>query len=78
MAVIEISNNGASLKIITDGVARYIAKSQIRGISIMNDNIIQLDIGQGILNNIFLPYAEVSNPQTNSVESLMETINTML
>ena len=75
---IEIINNGASLKIITDSVACYIAKSQVRGISIISEGIIQLDIGQGNLNNIFISYAEVSTPQTASPEQLMEVINSML
>ena len=74
----QIINNGASLKIIADGATRNILKHQIREVSVINDTVIKIDIGQGALNNIFLNYADVSNPVTPTPDALVEAINAML
>jgi hypothetical protein len=74
----QIINNGASLKIIADGATRNILKQQIREVSVINDTVIKIDIGQGALNNIFLNYPEVSNPVTPTPDALVEAINAML
>jgi len=74
----QIINNGASLKIIADGATRNILKQQIREVSVINDTVIKIDIGQGALNNIFLNYPEVSNPVTPTPDALVDAINTML
>jgi uncharacterized Fe-S cluster-containing MiaB family protein len=49
----EISNNGASLKIVVDLAPRYILKNQIREVEVVRDTIIKIDIGQGALYNVF-------------------------
>jgi len=74
----QIINNGASLKIVTGGVPRNISKQQIREISIVNTNIIKLDLGMGALKDIFIPYAEVDNPSTETPAALADAINAML
>jgi len=74
----QIINNGASLKIIADGATRNILKQQIREVSVINDTVIKIDIGQGALNNIFIDYPTVSNPVTPNPDALVEAINTML
>ena len=74
----QIINNGASLKIITNGIPRNILKNQIHEISVLNSTIIKIDIGQGSLHNIFIPHAEVTNPVTSSPDALVEAINAML
>lgn len=75
---VQIINNGASLKIINDGVARYIIKFQIREIAIVRDTIIKLDTGEGPLYNVFIDYASVTVPLLASVELLRDAINDML
>jgi len=74
---IQIVNNGATIKVITNGVARYIVKSQIKFIDIVKNTIIKLDVGQGI-NNIYLNHQDVSDPQTASPEELRDNVNNML
>ncbi|MCC7302502.1 MAG: hypothetical protein IT233_07670 [Bacteroidia bacterium] len=78
MAAIQIINNGASLKIITIDGTRNILKQQIREVSPLDDGIVKIDIGMGALNNIFVAYADVTNPATASAEALVEAINAML
>ncbi len=75
---VQIINNGASIKIVTDGVARLIYKSQIREISVIRDSIIRIDIGEGALYNVFIDQTTVTSPQTSSAEALRDAINEML
>jgi hypothetical protein len=74
----QIINNGASLKLISADGSRNILKNQIHEITVINDTVIKIDIGQGALNNVFINYPEVSNPQTQSPDALVEAINAML
>ena len=74
----QIINNGASLKIISEGISRNIIKSQIREIGIINDTIVKIDIGQGALNNVFINHSEVSDPQAATPAALVDAINGML
>jgi hypothetical protein len=74
----QIINDGASLKIISAGASRNILKQQIRELSIVNDTLLKIDIGQGPLNNIFLEYGEVSDPATPNPDALLEAVNAML
>ncbi|MBI4945327.1 MAG: hypothetical protein HY840_02865 [Bacteroidetes bacterium] len=74
----QILNNGASLKIISADGTRNILKNQIHEVSVINDTVIKIDIGQGALNNIFINFPEVSNPQTPTPDALVDAINIML
>lgn len=74
----EIVNNGASLKITTDGDTRIILKSQIKDVNVLRDTIIKIDIGQGALNNIYVDQATVTNPVSASVDDLRDKILAML
>lgn len=74
---VEIINQGASLKVVTNGVARYITKFQIKEISIVKEDFIKLDVGQGLY-NIFIDYADVSTPATSTIDELRDAINGML
>lgn len=78
MRKVEIFNNGASLKLIMDGVTRNILKNQIREITVINETVIKIDIGMGTLNNIFFDFAEVTNPIGKDAADLVEIINTMM
>ena len=74
----EIINNGASLKIVTNGAARNISKQQIRETSIVNNNIVKLDLGLGTFKDVFIPFPEVTAPVAATPEALMDAINAML
>lgn len=74
----EIVNNGASLKITTDGEDRFILKSQIKDVNVLRDTIIKIDIGQGALNNVYVDQATVTNPVSTSVSDLRDKILAML
>lgn len=74
----EIVNNGASLKITTDGAPRDIMKSQIREVSVVRDTIIKIDIGQGALNNVFIDQTTVDAPASKDVNDLRDQILAML
>lgn len=75
---IEITNNGASLKIKNGLQIRNIMKSQIIEIVVVKTNIIKIDIGKGALYNIFIPYADVTVPVTADPEALKDAINDLL
>lgn len=75
---IEITNNGASLKIKNELQTRNIMKSQIIEIVVIKTNIIKIDIGKGALYNIFIPYADVTVPVTANPEALKDAINDLL
>lgn len=74
----EIVNNGASLKIVTDAVPRFILKSQIKDVNVLRDTIIKIDIGQGTLNNVYVDQVEVTVPASTSVDDLRDKIMAML
>jgi hypothetical protein len=75
----EITNNGASLKIVVDAAApRYIMKNQIKEIEVVRDTIIKIDIGQGALYNVFIDQAVVDSPASTSVDDLRDQIMGML
>ncbi len=73
MAIV-IENNGTSLKITEDGASRFILKNQIRGVEIVRDSIIKIDVGQGALNNIFFDQTAVISPASTGVENLRSQI----
>ncbi len=73
----EIIDNGASLKIITDGGARLILKQHIHEISVLRSSVLKLDVGNP-LQNIYIEHSEVTNPRKNNAEELRDTLNEML
>ena len=75
---IEITNNGASLKIKNGTQVRNIMKSQIQEIIVVKTNIIKIDIGKGALYNVFIPYADVTVPVAADPEALKDAINDMM
>lgn len=70
----EITDKGSSLKIVTVDGERFLLKNQIREVEIVRDTLIKLDIGQGALYNVFIDQAEVTSPQTSSVEELRDKL----
>jgi hypothetical protein len=74
----QIINTGASLKIINDGISKFVMKAQIREIDIVRDTIIRIDIGEGALYNVFVDQLEVTVPTSTGVEDLRDKILEML
>jgi len=77
-AGIEIINNGASLKIKTNGIPRDLIKAQIHEVTVLRGTIIKIDIGQGALFNVFIDQAQVITPASGDVNDLREQILVML
>lgn len=73
----QIINNGASLRIISPAGTRNVLKQQIREIGLLGGTTVKIDIGQGALNNVFIAYADVTNPVTGSPDALVDAINAM-
>jgi hypothetical protein len=75
---IEISDNGASLKIKNGTQVRFIMKNQIQEIVVVKTDTVKIDIGKGALYNVFIPFADVTVPAVANVEALRDAINEML
>jgi hypothetical protein len=75
---IEISNNGASLKIKNGTQVRNIMKNQIQEIVVVKTDTIKIDIGKGALYNVFIPFADVTVPAVADAEALRDAINEMM
>ncbi len=78
MTATTIENNGASLRITIGSVVRNLMKAQIIEISVIKTNIIKIDIGQGPLHNVFIPFTDVTAPVAASPEALRDAINAMM
>lgn len=76
---IEVYNNGASLRIANKGSVILVSKLQIKTIETIRGNVVRLDIGEGALKNIYLPFAEVTIPAgLGDAGQLRDAINNML
>ncbi|MFL5763892.1 MAG: hypothetical protein ACJ77K_08135 [Bacteroidia bacterium] len=75
---IEITNNGASLKITNGTQVRNIMKSQIQEIVVVKTDTVKIDIGKGALYNVFIPFADVTVPAVANADALRDAINEML
>ncbi len=78
MAATTITDNGASIKLTIGTQVRNVIKAQIIEITVIKTNIIKIDIGQGPLDNIFIPYADVTAPLTADPEALRDAITALL
>src|SRR5436189_202410 len=77
-ATIQITDNGASIKIVNGTQIRNITKSQIVEVEVIKGTTIKIDIGQGTLNNVFIAYADVTVPAVADAAALRDAINTMM
>lgn len=74
-----ITDSGASITISIIGQQpRNIIKSHILEITVVKTNIIKIDIGQGALGNLFIPYTDVNAPSAANPVALKDAINAML
>lgn len=78
MPATTITDNGASLKLTIGTQIRNVTKSQIIEVTVIKTNIIKIDIGQGALHNIFIPYTDVTSPVTANAAALRDRINDFL
>ncbi len=74
---IQILNNGASLKIIRDGVSRLVLKTQIKDVSASGTNLKIETCGCGSP-CLFFPFAEITSPVVVDVTALRDAVNEML
>lgn len=74
MPVTTIIDNGVSLKITVGTNVRNVLKAQIKEISIIKNDVIKIDVGEGALRNIFLPYTDVTSPSQPDAASLRDTV----
>ena len=78
MASIQITNTNTNLVITTGANVRTINKQVIREISILRGTTIKIDIGGGALRNIFLPIADITQPDHIDGPTLLAALNAML
>ncbi|MGF2410739.1 hypothetical protein [Ferruginibacter sp.] len=75
----EIFNDGASLRIVTEGNTILVSKIQIKTIETIRNDVVRLDIGEGALKNIYIKLAEVVTPAgLGDAGQLRDAINAML
>ncbi|RYY00994.1 MAG: hypothetical protein EOO53_20225 [Gammaproteobacteria bacterium] len=75
---VQISNDGAVIRIEKNGKILLVAKDQVKTIDIVHTNNVRIDIGEGPLKNIFLNYQEVGSPVVASASELRDIINAMM
>jgi hypothetical protein len=78
MASIQITNTNTNLVITNGANVRTINKQVIREISILRGTTIKIDIGGGALRNIFLPIADITQPDHTDGPTLLAALNAML
>jgi len=73
----ELTNNGASIKIVNESLAKLVMKHHISEVSLIRQNIIKITRAN-LLETIYLPYAEVELPVTLSAVALRDQVNTWI
>lgn len=73
-----ILDKGAVLQLTTNGQVRNITKVQIVEVAIIKTNIIKIDLRMGPLDNIYIPFGEVSIPVAETPEALRDIISSYL
>lgn len=74
----EISSNGASLKIVDGTNVVNVIKANILFVEVIKTNIIKIDIGAGPLHNFFVSFPDVTVPVTANPGALRDAILEML
>jgi len=78
MASYQITNTSTHL-VITNGVnVRNINKQLVREVSLLRGTTLKIDIGGGVLRNIFIPIAEITIPVHADGPALLIAINELL
>ena len=69
----EIYDTPTSLKLVYNGTTRMLLKQHIREISVIKNNTIQIDLGEG--RRVFLPFNNIAIPAMNDAAALVEELN---
>ena len=69
----EIYDTPTSLKLVFDGNTRMLLKQHVREISLVKNNTIQIDLGEG--RRVFIPYNNIDVPALNDAPALVEELN---
>jgi hypothetical protein len=74
-----IYNNGACIKIVFNGTAIQVNKSQIKKVDIIRNDVVRLDIGEGALRNVYIKLADVIIPEgLNDATQLRDYIKELM
>lgn len=71
----QISNEGASLSITVNGSSALLSKLHIREISVVGHNTLKIDVGRGPLQNIYIPFADITVPAAGSAVEIRDILN---
>lgn len=74
----QLENNITAIRVIENGNIKDIIKTNILQITLIKTNIVKIDIGQGALRNVFIPYFQVTDPATGSPQVLLNTLTDWL
>lgn len=77
MAMLQIINNGASIKLTSSYAERLIQKNRISAITVVNAVVIRIDLNKP-LQPVVIRHEEVSQPNTATTSTLALAINTMI
>lgn len=76
---IQVINDNAVIRVVTDGVPLLIIKSQIKTIDTVKNEMVRIDIGEGALHHIYIRHADVTLPQgLVDAAALRDVIKAML
>lgn len=74
----QIIDDGASLKIVTNGVPKFVLKSNVVTVETLFNGKIKIDIGKDPLHNVYVDQATVDVPVNVSPDDLRDKIEAML
>lgn len=75
----EIVNDGASIRIITNGDVLLVNKLHIKTIDTIRDDVVRLNIGEGALRNVYIKFSSLINPNgMANATDLRDALNLML
>lgn len=74
----QIIDDGASLKIVTNGVPKFVLKANVVTVETLFNGKIKIDIGKDPLHNIYVDQATVDNPVSVDPNDLRDKIEAML
>lgn len=73
-----LADKGTVIQITIGTQIRNIHKLQIAEISLVKQNILKIDCNMGAMGSIYVPYADVTQPQTASPGELRDLISSYL
>src|SRR6266700_4012410 len=74
----KIIDDGSCIRIEQESAVLVIAKAHIKTIDILHENIVRIDIGEGVLKSIYANYRDVTDPTVGSAAELRDSIKAMI